>query len=194
VLVHSLVNWYAREPRIVLKDTLQWDPAVDVMLNRLPTRFIAPRPDDPPDHQERQIADLATALDENDAFVIFPEGGNFTPRRRLRAIDRLRRLGHWRMADRAARMRYVLAPRPGGVVAALSSAPEADVMLVAHAGLDHLLTASDIWRALPTEMTITMRWWRVPAADIPHGRDAQIEWLFGWWERIDAWIAGRPQA
>ena len=26
----------------MLKDTLQWDPAVDVLLNRLPNRFIAP--------------------------------------------------------------------------------------------------------------------------------------------------------
>ena len=41
---------------------------------------------------------LATGLDANDAFVIFPEGGNFTPRRRERAIDRLRKLGLERMA------------------------------------------------------------------------------------------------
>ena len=27
ILIHALVNWYDREPRIVLKDTLQWDPA-----------------------------------------------------------------------------------------------------------------------------------------------------------------------
>ncbi len=40
LLVHALVNWFNREPRIVLKDTLQWDPVIDVMLNRLPSRFI----------------------------------------------------------------------------------------------------------------------------------------------------------
>ena len=44
LVVHALVNWYAREPRIVLKDTLQWDPAIDVLLNRLPNRFIRPEP------------------------------------------------------------------------------------------------------------------------------------------------------
>jgi len=33
-----------------------------------------------------------------------------------------------------------------------------------------------------------MQWWHVPRSDIPEGRDAQIDWLFGWWERIDAWI------
>ena len=44
LVVHALLNWYAREPRIVLKDTLQWDPAIDVVLNRLPNRFIRPNP------------------------------------------------------------------------------------------------------------------------------------------------------
>ena len=57
-------------------------------------------PTRPPARTSRtQIGELATGLDENDAFVIFPEGGNFTPRRRERAIERLRKLGLDRMAD-----------------------------------------------------------------------------------------------
>ena len=94
------MHWYAREPRVVLKDTLAWDPVIDVVLRRIPARFISPDPGRGED-LESQIAALATGLDENDAFVIFPEGGNFTPERRQRAIDRLRRLGHG--ADGAAR-------------------------------------------------------------------------------------------
>ena len=35
---------------------------------------------------------------------------------------------------------------------------------------------------------ITMRWWEVSRADIPEGREERIEWLYGWWERVDAWI------
>src|SRR6476661_3264871 len=35
-LIHALMHWYQREPRIVLKDTLRWDPCVDVLLARLP--------------------------------------------------------------------------------------------------------------------------------------------------------------
>jgi hypothetical protein len=39
-----------------------------------------------------------------------------------------------------------------------------------------------------------MRWWQVSREEIPTDRDEQIEWLFGWWERIDTWIAeNRPQ-
>jgi 1-acyl-sn-glycerol-3-phosphate acyltransferase len=190
-LMYALMHWYGREPRVVLKDTMAWDPAIDVILHRLPSRFISPAggPD-----LEKEIGELARNLDENDAFVIFPEGGNFTPERRQRAIDKLRRLGLEAMARRAERMHNVLAPRPGGLLAALDAAPDADVVLVAHTGLDHLLTVTDLWRELPMDKQILMRWWRVPREEIPQGREERIDWLYSWWEQIDAWIAAhRPE-
>lgn len=186
VLVHALVNWFDREPRIVLKDSLQWDPAVDVLLNRLPNRFIAPQRD--PGGLEKLVGNLAVGLDENDAFVIFPEGGNFTPRRRIRAIEMLRARGLEKMAARAEQMRNVLAPRPGGLLAALDAAPEAGVIFVAHTGLDRMLTVGDVWRELPMDKQITMRFWSVPPEDVPMGREQRIEWLYDWWAKIDAWI------
>jgi 1-acyl-sn-glycerol-3-phosphate acyltransferase len=187
-LMYALMDWYDREPRVVLKDTMRWDPAIDVMLSRVPSRFISPNPKAGED-TEQQIAELATGLDENDAFVIFPEGGNFTPERRQRSIDKLRRMGLNKMADRAERMENVLAPRPGGVLAALDAAPDADVVLVAHTGLDHLVTVTDLWRELPMDKRLVMRWWRVSREEIPHGKEERIDWLFGWWERIDEWVA-----
>ncbi|GAB3791927.1 1-acyl-sn-glycerol-3-phosphate acyltransferase [Nocardioides ungokensis] len=192
-LIYALMHWYSREPRVVLKDTLAWDPAIDVLLSRIPARFISTNPG-PGEDLESHIAALASGLDENDAFVIFPEGGNFTPARRQRAIDRLRRLGMERMARRAERMSNVLAPRPGGFLAALDAAPDADVVLVAHTGLDHLSTVADLWRELPMDKQIIMRWWQVPRADIPEGREARIDWLYAWWERIDTWVEqNRPE-
>ena len=162
------MHWYSREPRVVLKDTLAWDPAIDVLLDRIPARFISTNPGAGED-LESQIGALASGLDENDAFVIFPEGGNFTPERRQRAIDRLHRLGLERMARRAEEMTNVLAPRPGGLLAALDAAPDADVVLVAHTGLDHLRTVADVWRELPMDKQIIMRWWQVPRDEIPDG-------------------------
>ncbi|NBE80544.1 1-acyl-sn-glycerol-3-phosphate acyltransferase [Micromonospora rubida] len=188
ILIHALVNWFHREPRIVLKDSLQWDPAIDVLLNRLPSRFLAPAGNrDGP--VAEQIGHLATGLDDNDAFVIFPEGGNFTPRRRLRAIDRLRSLGLERMALRAERMQHVLAPQPGGLLAALDAAPDAGVIFVAHTGLDRMLTVADVWRELPMDKRIVMRFWSVPPEEVPVGKQERIDWLFDWWARIDEWIA-----
>ncbi|MEO3778117.1 1-acyl-sn-glycerol-3-phosphate acyltransferase [Micromonospora sp. B11E3] len=188
ILIHALVNWFHREPRIVLKESLQWDPAIDVLLNRLPNRFLAPTRER---HESvtAQIGHLATGLDDDDAFVIFPEGGNFTPRRRLRAIARLRALGLERMALRAERMQHVLAPQPGGMLAALEAAPDAGVIFVAHTGLDRMLTVADVWRELPMDKRIVMRFWSVPPEEVPTGRQERIDWLFDWWARIDEWIA-----
>ena len=96
------MHWYDREPRVVLKDTLAWDPTIDVLLRRIPARFISPNPGAGED-LESQIAALATGLDENDAFVIFPEGGNFTPQRRQRGdrpAAQARAWSGWRGAPR----------------------------------------------------------------------------------------------
>jgi 1-acyl-sn-glycerol-3-phosphate acyltransferase len=176
----------------VLKETLAWDPALGVLLSRLPSRFISARPG-PGRDLEKEVGDLARNLDANDAFVIFPEGGNFTPERRERGIARLKRLGKHRMADRAEQMVNVLAPRPGGVLAALDAAPEADVLLVAHTGLDHVVTIADAWHSLPMDKRLVTGWWRVPREEIPAGREERIEWLYGRWEQIDDWVAeNRP--
>jgi 1-acyl-sn-glycerol-3-phosphate acyltransferase len=191
-LMYALMHWYGREPRVVLKETLAWDPALGVLLSRLPSRFISARPG-PGRDLEKEVGDLARNLDANDAFVIFPEGGNFTPERRERGIARLKRLGKHRMADRAEQMVNVLAPRPGGVLAALDAAPEADVLLVAHTGLDHVVTIADAWHSLPMDKRLVTGWWRVPREEIPAGREERIEWLYGRWEQIDDWVAeNRP--
>ena len=184
-IMYALMHWYHREPRIVLKSSLAWDPGLGVMLTRLPSRFLSTAPGT---DAAAQVGDLARNLDHNDAFVIFPEGGNFTTGRRLRAIARLRRTGRQQMADRAEQMRHVLPPRPGGVLAALAAAPEADVLLVAHTGLDHLDSAADIWRELPMDKLLLMGWWKVPRSEIPAEPQDQITWLFDRWREIDAWV------
>ena len=186
-LMYALMHWYDREPRVVLKDTLAWDPALGVLLSRLPSRFVSPVPR-PGRDVETEVGELARNLDANDAFVIFPEGGNFTPERRERAIARLHHLGMHKMAKRAESMIHVLAPRPGGVLAALDAAPDVDVLLVAHTGLDHVVSVADVWHALPMDKSLLMRWWRIPREEIPEGREERIEWLFGWWREVDEWV------
>jgi 1-acyl-sn-glycerol-3-phosphate acyltransferase len=191
LVVHALVNWYKREPRIVLKDTLQWDPAIDVVLNRLPNRFIRPNPGEAAEQVRRLVGELSAGLDENDAFVIFPEGGNFTEHRRKRAIERLRRKGHIDEAEKAEQLRHTLAPKPGGVLQALTIAHDADVVFVAHTGVEHMTTVLDVWRELPMDRVIQMRWWIVPAHEVPEDEAQRIDWLFAWWARIDDWVDER---
>lgn len=193
VLIHTLMNKVSREPRIVLKDTLQWDPAIDVLLSRLPNRFIAPTPFTS-DGRVRtggvrsQIAELASGLDADDAFVIFPEGGNFSAERRERRIGRLHSMGLPQMAQRAERLQHVMAPQPGGMLAALDAAPHADVVFIAHTGLDRMVTVGDLYRELPMDKEIIKRGWHVPYEQIPAGQQERLDWLYTWFETIDAWI------
>jgi 1-acyl-sn-glycerol-3-phosphate acyltransferase len=190
LIVHFLLNVYARRPRIVMKEALRLDPAVDVVLGRLPNVFVAgsAAPDDRP---AEQIERLAAGLHRRDALLIFPEGGNFTPHRRVRAIRSLRRRGRRVEAERARAMTNVLPPHQTGTLTAIEAAPSADVVFVAHTGADDLLSPADIWRNIPMRQPLRAHWWRVPYEEIPdHDRE---RWLYDWWETIDAWIAdNRP--
>ena len=94
-------------------------------------------------------------------------------------------------------MPNLLPPRPGGTLAAIAACPDADVIFVAHAGLDTILSVGDVWRRFPVDQVIRARWWRVPFDQVPRGADheAQVQWLYDWWERIDSWITeNRPAA
>jgi 1-acyl-sn-glycerol-3-phosphate acyltransferase len=230
LLVHHLLSLYRRRPRIVMKAALQFDPSLDVVINRLPHAFVparrrppsaapAPRGDEPAPRGEElaarsdepvttdvplwrqdpietpaegavaaEIRRLASSLGPTGALVIFPEGGNFTPGRWRRGIAALEQKERFREAQRARNMVNLLPPRAGGAFAAIDAAPTADVIFVAHTGLDDLITMRDVWRALPMEQVIKAKWWRVPAVEVPRDRAEVVAWLFDWWERIDEWI------
>jgi 1-acyl-sn-glycerol-3-phosphate acyltransferase len=190
LLVHYLTSVYGRRPRIVMKATLQLDPGIDVVTNRLPNVYVE-------GHRSgdklfiEQIRRLARGLDEDGALVIFPEGGNWTPGRWQRRVRRLEQAGREDLAARARAMPNVLAPRAGGALAATGARPDADVIFVAHVGLDRLASVGDVWRSLPMDQIVHATWWRVPADPVPRSadREVQVRWLYDWWQRVDAWIA-----
>ncbi|WP_188192211.1 1-acyl-sn-glycerol-3-phosphate acyltransferase [Nonomuraea sp. SYSU D8015] len=191
LLIYHLLASYGRRPRIVMKAALQYDPSLDVIINRLPNAFV------PRKHGQTRVIEeiqrLAATMDDQDALVIFPEGGNFTPRRRRLAIRRLEEKGLAEEAERARGMDHLLPPRPNGAIAAIESCPSADVIFVAHTGLDDLVTLGDVWRKLPYSARITAKWWRVPADEVPRTREERIRWLYDHWERIDSWISAQPR-
>jgi 1-acyl-sn-glycerol-3-phosphate acyltransferase len=187
LIARTLMSGYKRRPRIVMKETMQWAPTIDIIGNRLRACFIRPADRDASRFIGR-IGELAKDLDELEAVVLFPEGGNFSLRRRERAIAKLRESGREDYAERAEQMTHILAPRPGGALAAIESAPDADVVFVAHTGLEYLGDMPDLWRSVPLQQPIIGRYWRIAPDDIPSGRDQQIDWLYKWWSTIDQWI------
>jgi 1-acyl-sn-glycerol-3-phosphate acyltransferase len=187
VLVSGLLSTYRLRPSVVMKAALQLDPSLDVLGNRLPNTFIAPRKGADTRILE-EIAALGAALQPGGALLIFPEGANFTPNRRLRSIGYLEKLKMLRQAEEARALEHVMAPRPGGVWAATSAAPGADVVFVAHTGLRDVGELADAWRSLPIQQPIKARWWRVPAEEVPRDKDEQERWLYRWWGKLDQWI------
>jgi hypothetical protein len=91
-------------------------------------------------------------------------------------------------------MRYVLPPRHNGVLAAINSARDADVVLVAHSVLEDVGTLKELWGRIPFERAVTARYWRMASSEVPRDTDELIAWLYEWWERIDRWIADREAA
>lgn len=186
LLVDAVLNDAGRRPRIVLKDLLQLDPCVDVLLNRVPTRFV-PTTSRAGQETIDAIGELAAGMGPEDALVLFPEGGNFTPARHDRAVAKLSEIGRADLSERAARMRHVLPPKPTGALTAIEHAPGADIVFVGHVGLDDLSTLRDLWRGIPLDRHVSARTWRVRAEEVPPPEQREA-WLYDRWQVIDDWI------
>jgi 1-acyl-sn-glycerol-3-phosphate acyltransferase len=192
-LVHLLTTKYDRIPRVVLKQLLQWDPGLDVVLTRLDCYFL-PSKSGAGEDRTAAVADLTRRLGPGDALLLFPEGGNWTPRRHRRAIIRLRRAGKQDQARRASTRTHVLPPKPGGTVAALACRPDTNVLVLAHAGLDTLINPRQMWRALPLRnRPMRIRSWLHPASSVPREQHAIPAWLEEQWATLDQWIATEPR-
>lgn len=176
--------------RYVLKKELRWDPCLDVVGHRLPNAFVDRASPDSRAEIAR-VSQLASELGDRDGILIYPEGTRFTPARRERAMERLEKSGEPELYARAQRLRHVLPPRLGGPLALVEASPRADVLIVAHAGLDGLSHVRNLLDPSLVGRRIELRAWRVPRAAIPASREARAAWLYGEWERVDAWIDER---
>jgi 1-acyl-sn-glycerol-3-phosphate acyltransferase len=187
-LVHLLMTEYRRRPKVVLKQALQWDPGLDVIATRLDCYFL-PSVSGAGDDRRVAVADMAAGLDRFEAMLLFPEGGNWTPRRHRRAVVRLLRAGRPRAARRARDETHVLPPRPGGTVASLSARDDTDVVVIAHCGLDTLVNPGQMWRALPLRnRPMRVRAWLHSAATVPRDEPGVRAWLDEQWAGVDQWI------
>lgn len=185
LLLIDLLLRFGRLPSVVFKDTIAIDPCIDLIGHRLPHAVLDTSDRD---ESEARIEEVAANLDPRGILVLFPEGGNFTPERRRRALRRLWQKGHAREAREASRMSNVMPPRPTGALAAIRGNPTADVIFSAHTGLGLAAFPKEIWRNTPIGGTLTTHMWLAGAGERPSDPEAQMEWLFDWWKRIDRWL------
>jgi 1-acyl-sn-glycerol-3-phosphate acyltransferase len=186
LLIDAVLNRLHRRPRIVLKDFMQMEPVVDIVLNRLPNRFV-PSVGRAGSAAVDAIAELSAGMDHNDCLVLFPEGANFTTARHGRAVEKLLELGRPGLATRAEEMDHLLPPKPTGTLTAIAAAPDASIVFVGHVGLEQLSTIGDLWRGIPMDSTVVTRLWIVPPGMVPPEEEQEI-WLYDRWAAMDRWI------
>lgn len=185
IVLDALINRYQLRPRLVMKQSMQLDPVVDVYFHRLPAAFIDTEDGD--GSGQHAIRRLARGLGHDDTLVMFPEGGNYTPRRHRRAIRHLAKAGYHGDAARAHRLRNVMPPRPGGVLAVLDEA-DVDVLVLGHSGIGRIHSVGEVWRSLEDPKPVALKAWFTPYDEVPIDRKRRVGWLFDLWTTVDQWI------
>jgi 1-acyl-sn-glycerol-3-phosphate acyltransferase len=169
--------------RYVFKRELLVDPCIDVAGHASPNYFIDRGGSS---HEELAgIQQLAENLGDQ-GVLLYPEGTRFTERKKRIAIKRLAKT-HPELVPLAESFRHCLPPKAGGALSLLDAAPHADVLIVAHRGLEGLAEVTDLLSGAVVGKDVEIRIWRINAADIPQG-EARRRWLFNWWKRVDDFV------
>lgn len=173
--------------RYVLKKELLWDPALDIAGNRLPNHFVDRGASDK-EADLAAIRDLAGDLRPDEAVLIYPEGTRYSDDKRHRYGQRFgNRAG--RVAQIATELQRVLPPRPGGTLALLEGSA-ADVVVLAHRGLEGFARVKDMWAGGIVGSRIDVVFRRIARSRIPEARSERVTWLFETWSELDSWVAG----
>ena len=174
--------------RYVIKKELLWDPCLDIVGGRLRNCFVDRSAGE---EAVAQVRSLLEGLLPQEGVVIFPEGTRFTRQRQERIIARFREGGNEAAARRAESLRSVLPPRRAGVLALLADNPGADVVFLAHTGLETVQNIERLKSGSLVGATLELECWRVPFEAIPQGDQERMEWIWEHWERMDRWVTER---
>jgi 1-acyl-sn-glycerol-3-phosphate acyltransferase len=169
--------------RYVFKRELLVDPCIDVAGHASPNYFIDRS--GTPAEELAGIRALATDLGDQ-GVLLYPEGTRFTERKKKIALARLEK-NHPELVPIAESFTHCLPPKLGGALTLLDAAPDADVVVIAHRGLEGLAEVTDLLSGSVVGAHVEISFWRIPAADIPEG-DARRQWLFDLWKRVDDFV------
>ena len=174
--------------RYILKKELLIDPALDIAGSRLPNHFID-RGSGESAAERSAIRALGRDLTADEGVLIYPEGTRFSTEKRDRFAARFANRDD-DVGDIVRSFHLVLPPRPGGTLALLEDA-QADIVIMAHHGLEGFATVADVWRGNLVGSRISVRFWRIPRAQLPKDRAEQVTWLYRIWAMVDEWVVAQ---
>jgi len=175
--------------RYVMKRELEWDPCLDLAVNRMPHLFVV-RGSRDSEKEVEAIGHLMDGVDAKGGIIIFPEGTRYTPAKRERILKKLRELGDMDVLAWAERYRHVLPPRTAGPLALFDRAVEAnaDIVFCAHTGLERSSSFKDSFNGSMVGTEVYIRFWAEPASALPPDEDGRKTWLFEQWKKVDDYI------
>ena len=176
IALRWVLNWY-----------LMRDPCIDIVGHRVGCTFVRGGTD----HSQREIhriREMADNLGPGEGVIIYPEGTLFSPAKQEKVVSRLVERSDEEVAEFARGLRNVLPPRLGGTIALLETHPDVDVVFCAHSGLEAALDKASILGGGLVGKELRIKFWRVPAAEIPKHRAELRRWLFDEWNKVDDFV------
>lgn len=177
--------------RFVLKEELLEDPCIDVAGLRLPNHFVR-RGGAHTAAELEAIAALARGVGPREGVLLYPEGTRFSPHKQHAAVQRVR-IDQPMLAPLASTLRQVLPPKTAGAFAALDGAKDADLVFLAHSGLEGFSTVRDIWSGALLGRTIRLHLWRIPRSEVPADKEQRGVFLYEQWQQVDVFVAQSTQ-
>jgi 1-acyl-sn-glycerol-3-phosphate acyltransferase len=176
-------NVHGLRLRYVFKRELLVDPCIDVAGHASPNYFIDRG--GPVSEELAGIRSLAIDLGDQ-GVLLYPEGTRFTERKKRIALKHLAKT-HPDLVPIAETFEHCLPPKPGGALTLLEAAPEADVLVIAHRGLEGLANVTDLLSGSVVGKEVLVNFWRIPRSEIPEGEERR-RWLFELWKRVDDFV------
>ena len=169
-----------------------WERSFDFLIDLLPTddgSFLQPA-----DGDRRRVHALTENLDDRSCIVLYPEGTRFTPARRQRILERLAAKDDQERLDRARALECLLPMRTGGLFTLLDAAPQADLVFMAHTGLEGITRMSTLvdGTLLGRSLLVELRF--VAAGDVPTEPGMRLQWMYEQWLAMDRWVAAHQPA
>ena len=172
--------------RFVIKRELESVTTFDIGGRWVPCVFVR-RGSGQTERELENVRRLAHDIGPGEGILVYPEGTRHTDAKLARAKEVIAERQP-EIAPLADRLRNVLPPRLGGPLALLEEARDLDVVFCGHVGLDGFEYIRDIWGGGLVGTTVKVRFWRVPAADVPAQERERIEWLYDRWQALDDWV------
>lgn len=173
--------------RVVLKHELLNDPAIDLVGCSIPNAFVR-RGSVDTEAALAELRGLLRGLRDEELVLIFPEGTRFSKGRQAKVLEKIRTIDPAQY-DKAKTLRHLLPPRLAGSLALLDEADGGlDVVFCTHVGFEGVRSLRDFWNGELVHRTVSIKLWRVPAAEIPSTEEGRVDWLYTHWQRADDWV------